>query len=158
MLLKKSHFQYLIMNKILLKLTLLFCSISCSHISSYQQINEFVDEKTNNEMNLENFEYIIAINEMGDCINCNNRFAKLMEKHIGNKNKLFIVSSRGQKIDVSLYFNENSDNIIFDSHNDFGKLKIITRSAIIKILDNTVDTIIEIETKNVNKINGLINF
>ena len=74
-----------------------------------------------------------------------------MAEYIKDKSILFLICSSGNKIDISPYLKEDSDNIAFDFRNQFASLEIVNRSSIIHLSDEKIDTIIEINSSNLNE-------
>ncbi len=136
---------------------MIFFVISCNHnLTDYDKIGLFLK---NNNKNITNYKYLIVLNELGTCMNCNNIFSKKMGKNIDNDSLLFIVSSSGLLIDISPYLDKKEkNNIIIDSNKEFDKLNLINHSSIIKIGKQKIDTIIEINPLNIEKSDKFIQY
>jgi len=143
------------MNKIytLLICTLLLCLQSCQEKheeSDYDRIDNFLSNELGFS-NLDDFDMLAVINEMGDCMNCNNSFSKTMAEHTANKKLLFLISTPGTRVDISEYIDKGNTNVLYDFHNHFKNLDLINRSAILKFKHVALDTIIEIKADNLQE-------
>ena len=119
---------------------------SCNQQNDYQKINTFLDVKN---IQITDYTQLVAINTLGDCLNCNNTFSLEMSKYLEQDSTLFIVSTPGAKIDISPYLSKESSNIILDFRKEFNALNIINYSAILKFKESSIDTIIEFDVKNI---------
>lgn len=146
---KKTPIPYLVMNNLFKILFLLFLTSCSSETSQYDKLENFLSEELDFS-DLDDYNAVVVINEMGDCINCNDSFSKMMTKHLKNKRFLYIISTSGTKVDVSGYLNSDTDNILFDFRNNFKNLNLLEKSAIIMIENNKIDTIIQIDKDNLN--------
>jgi hypothetical protein len=135
------------MNSIIKISIIILFFTSCVRQSDYHKINAFLDEKN---IQITNYTQLVAINTLGDCLNCNNTFSLEMSKYLKQDSTLFIVSTPGAKIDISPYLTKKSSNIILDFRKEFNNLNIINHSSIFKFKENTIDTIIEFDVKNID--------
>ena len=134
------------MNKHLTILLLILLLASCKQQNDYQKIISLLDEKN---IQITNYKQLVAINTLGDCLNCNNTFSLEMSAYLEQDSTLFIVSTPGAKIDISPYLKKESSNIILDFRKEFNKLNIINHSSIFKLKESAIDTIIEFDVKNI---------
>ena len=134
---------------ILLIAMLALLSIGCKTRTQYDVIDRFLQNEFNKK-DLADYDYILVINEMGDCIHCNKKFSESVSKYIDQDNTLFLICSLGASIDISAFIDQNKSNILYDFHNKFGDLNLIDYAAIIELKDNQVDTIIKIDLVSVN--------
>lgn len=136
------------MNKIsIYTLTFLLC-FSCSNMKSYDKIDAFLKTELDYS-ELKNKEFLIVLNEMGSCLNCNNAFSKYMAKYIDSEKVLFLICSSGSRIDISMYINSEENHILYDMRNKFSELELINQSGIFKLKNGEIDTIIKISVDNV---------
>lgn len=139
-------------NKILFLLC--FFVMACSTVS--QKKDEFTELKTyfnkkHHLNNLNSYNNLIVINDQGDCLNCNNKFSKAMAKNLDDSKNLFLIATSGTNVDISPYLDKEQDNnVVFDFANSFSKLNLINHSAIIKLGNQKIDSIIEIDVSNVD--------
>ena len=121
---------------------------ACGETTDFKKIEAFLlahDHQTN----LEEYDYLLIINEGGKCLNCNDVFARVMAKFKTNNNILYIVSGEGVMIDISAYlFDSSATNIILDEAQTFSDLNLVNQCAIIALDDQQIDTIIEINLEN----------
>ena len=115
--------------------------------TDYSRLNSFFNEEMDFSQ-LDNYATLIVINEMGDCINCNNSFAQAMAGNEKNDNILFLISAQGSRVDISKYLDNQEHKVLFDHRNLFNRLNLIQKSAIIKLQDEQIDTIIQIDQTN----------
>lgn len=144
------------MNRLFLLLLIVFLQ-SCSQKieSDYQSIESFLNKGKYN-VNLEDFSKLVVINDKGDCIVCNNTFAKYISENISKSNTLFIISQDGTKVDISAYIDiEEPSNIIFDYKDDFSDLGIIRGSGIITLKDKEVIDVFIVTPQNIQTVNLL---
>ena len=134
------------MNKHLTILLLILLLASCKQQNDYQKIISLLDEKN---IQITNYKQLVAINTLGDCLNCNKTFSLEMSAYLEQDSTLFIVSTPGAKIDISPYLKKESSNIILDFRKEFNKLNIINHSSIFKLKESAIDTIIEFDVKNI---------
>lgn len=133
----------------------LFLIYSCSYKDSeYDKMKEFLSQKY--DVELKDYDYLVVINEQGDCMNCNNLFSKAISSAIVNHNVLYLISSPGTNIDISPYLKYEYNNILLDFGNHFSELQIVDKCAIIELGKNKVDTIIKIDFSNVHSANDII--
>lgn len=126
---------------------LLICLLvfSCNKKSDLEKVQEYY-YSNKPDGKFENFRKVIILNELGNCINCNNKFALQMSDSINSKEILFIVSCSGAKVDISPYLDKHQDNIIVDRQTRFDLLQITKACAIINL--DTQYKITEISTEN----------
>lgn len=149
--LKKILFRFLPTNSMFLFIFLFFSFYSCGNkeLSTYDQIEYFFNE--NYQFNhLNEYNYLVVINEKGDCMNCNNSFSLAMSKNIKKSNVLFLISSPGYSIDISSYTKDKKHNVFYDYREKFNELNLINHSAIFIFNNNKVDSIIQINSSNLN--------
>lgn len=142
--------QYLVMSRInLFIIFILFLTgevfVSCNSENPSLKVKAFYKERYPHSDFLK-FNEIVLINDLGDCLNCNNAFARLMEDSTENNHILFIVSSAGAKVDISGYINKDKNNIIWDKTSEFNQFKILNNSGILKLDDKG-----NIVAKEINK-------
>ena len=114
----------------------------------YAVIESFLEEN-NASIVLEDFKYIVLINEEGGCVNCYNSFSKAMAKNIKLDSTLFIVSSTGHNIDISAYLdNKYRDNVILDQRKKIITSKIANNPRIIFLGNHKIDSVIDINLNN----------
>ncbi len=143
-------------NLIFVALMGIFFNFSCKNevISNYAKIDKFLSTKYHKKIN--KYDYLIIINEQGNCLNCNNNFSKSVSKHIKSDNVLYIISTQGFNVDISPYVNKNHSNVLFDYDNEFSKLNLVKKCAIIDLGEHKIDTIIQIDAYNIS--NSINNF
>lgn len=110
-------------------------AFSCNKKSDVEKIREYY-YSNKPDGNFENFHKVVIINELGNCINCNNKFALQMSDSINNEEILFIVSCSGAKVDISPYLDKNQNNIIVDRLAKFDLLQISNACAIVDVENN----------------------
>lgn len=108
---------------------------SCQNKSNFKKTQKFY-KKHQPDGDFSKFYKIVIINELGNCINCNNKFALQMADSINNPNILFIVSATGARVDISSYINKEQDNIIWDTKLEFNTLEIAKTCAMIDVLND----------------------
>jgi hypothetical protein len=124
---------------------------SCSEPTAYEKIKSFYEEnKTVNGKDFEVFSKIVIINEKGDCISCNNSFAKQMAMYLDDSQTLFVVSGAGLKVDISGFIHSDKENVIWDQKEEFNKLHISERCALIELKNNKIQEVKEITLDNLN--------
>lgn len=124
---------------------------SCSEPTQYEKIKSFYEEnKTTDGQDFEVFSKIVIINEKGNCISCNNSFAKQMERYLDDSQTLFIVSGPGLKVDISGFIHSENLNVIWDQNEEFNKLKISKSCALIELKNNEIHQINEITLDKLN--------
>ncbi len=137
-----------------------FMLFSCNRTNEdYEEIENFLNENYD-AIALEDFKYIVLINEAGGCVTCYNSFSKAMAKNIKLDSTLFIVSSTGQNIDISAYLdNKYRDNVILDQREKILNSKIANNPRIIFLGHHKIDSIIDINLKNYkNQIDNFPNY
>ena len=141
------------MNKLIsLTIALMFlasCTESIKEIrlSDYQKIESFYKKHKYADFNA--FKFVIIINDEGDCLNCNNMFAKTISKSIDNNKLLFIVSESGAKVDISAYIDNSKKNVIWDTKSEFDKLNLVKRCTIFELKDKKIINKTEISSNNI---------
>src|SRR5690554_8111708 len=91
------------MNRLLFFLftfSILFLGCNSNNLDDYDRIKLFLT-KHNFSGNLDDFNEIIVINDKGDCIQCNNDYAKFISKKKADTKIIFIISQDGTKVDIS---------------------------------------------------------
>lgn len=79
------------------------------------------------------FSRVVIINELGTCMNCNNRFASCQYADIDNDSVLYIVSSQGARIDISKYTDSARSNVVWDTMFLFNDLGISDTCTVIHL-------------------------
>ena len=121
---------------------------SCNHkVTNYEKIETFIKKNFNKDLN--GYDYLIVINEQGDCLNCNNKFSVTLSKYLDNNNVLYLVSTPGFNIDVSPYIKKDHSNVLLDYNNEFSKLDLVKKCAIIDFGTKKIDTIIQVDVSNI---------
>ena len=133
------------MNKLLIFTSVSFLFFGCGTKSTYEKIDSFTQDKFN--LSINTYDYVVVINEQGECMECNGNFTKSMKEFIDHKNVLFLISCAGNMIDISGFKQQNQKNIQYDYRNDFGKLLSLEHCAIIDLKDGTA-SVQEINTMN----------
>ena len=137
------------------KVCILFCFILLTNCvsekksSNYQKLVNFCNENELN--NIEKYHSVIVINEEGNCINCNNSFAKFQSKFLDQEDFLFIVSGYGTKVDISGYVDKSSENLILDPKNKVGDLGLVSSCAFIEIVNSDSLKITPVNLSNVER-------
>lgn len=121
---------------------------ACSPPTDYDLV-EYYFESLANPVKLSDYDYLVVVNEKGTCLTCNNTFAKVMAKYIGHHKTLFLISSEGVLLDISGFFNPDSNNVVFDPIGRFNRLGIVSRCAIVHLGEASIDSIIEIDLNNI---------
>lgn len=119
-----------------------------SEQSDYEKVAAFIHD--NYQLKLEKYDYLIVVNEQGDCLNCNNAFSTSIARYIDNDNVLYLISSPGFNIDVSPYIQKEQENVLLDFSNHFAELNLVEKCAILDLGNNKIDTIIDISLSNVS--------
>jgi len=95
---------------------------------------------------------VIIVDETGQCKTCINNFSAFILTQINNPKILFLISSPGIRLDISEYLNfKENKNIIFDRHNKFSDTRLIGGSGVIFLFNQSIDTIIEINSKTLEE-------
>jgi len=115
--------------------------------TNYDKIQTFIKDRFDKDLNT--YDYLIVINEQGDCLNCNNKFSLALSKYLNNNNVLYLVSTPGFNIDVSPYIKKDHSNVLLDYKNEFSKLDLVKRCAIIDFGTEKIDTIIQVDVSNI---------
>ncbi len=136
------------MNKLYLLFLIIIC-VGCQETTTYDKINHFLNTEYNKD--LEAFSHLVIINEMGECMNCNNKFSKSMTEYIDNESILFLICSHGVNIDISAYLDEKVDNIVYDFRNKFATLNIVNHCSIISLDEEKSCAVTEIDVNNLNE-------
>lgn len=143
------------MNRLLFFLftfSILFLGCNSKNLDDYDRIKLFLT-KHNFSGNLDDFNEIIVINDKGDCIQCNNDYAKFISKKKADTKIIFIISQDGTKVDISPFLeNSNKENIIFDYKDEFSLLNIIKGSGVIKLQDNQIKETFIVTPQNIQDI------
>jgi len=129
---------------------LIFLNSCNNKVTNYEKIQIFIKNKFNKD--LKSYDYLIVINEQGDCLNCNNKFSVTLSKYLDNNNVLYLVSTPGFNIDVSPYIKKDYLNVLLDYENEFSKLNLVKKCAIIDLGEQKIDTIIQVDVSNVNSV------
>ena len=66
-------------------------------------------------------------------MNCNNGFCLNHQDEVNDESVLFIISSYGQKIDISNYVLQQHNNVIWDSTGNLNKLLPLNKCEIINL-------------------------
>jgi len=128
--------------------SLILSLIGCKEESDYDRLSVFLEQEFNFG-ELDNYEYLIVVNEMGNCLNCNDAFAKVMSNFKENSKILYVVSGQGLLVDISYYiFSEDQSNILIDPSNKFAKLNLVNKCAVISIKDRNIESVNEIKLDN----------
>lgn len=85
------------------------------------------------DTNFSSFRKVILLNELGTCMNCNNGFCLNHQDEVSDESVLFIISSYGQKIDISNYVLQQHNNVIWDSTGNLNKLLPLNKCEIINL-------------------------
>lgn len=120
-------------------------------LSNYEKLVQYCTDKN---QTLDHYTTIIVINEIGTCINCNNIFSKSQGKNLDSDSILFIVSGIGTKVDLSAYVDRKAPNLIYDDSAGFDTLNIVKSCAIITISGKKINSIEEINVKNVYEVSN----
>ena len=137
------------MNRCVAILFLSVIVIACKPETEYEKMAHYFE--SHSEGDLSQFEYVIVINEIGSCINCNNYFSKEMTKALKDDKVLFILSGNGTKVDMSGYIQKDHKNVIWDRPAHFDELKIVEKCAILEIKDKQIIEKTEIDINNLEK-------
>lgn len=128
---------------------LIFIAYSCKNNqkedSVYNKLESFLAKKN---FVIKDYNTILVLSNKG-CLTCNKNFAILQEDFINRDSSLIIVSAQGSMIDISNIL--EAKNKYSDFNQKFHKLNITKNSAYIKLKNNKVDTIIEMEAKNLKQ-------
>lgn len=107
------------MKKLRLQFLILISSIfvySCTNApkldAEVQQITDYLQNNQDYKMPT-TVRTVFVLTEQG-CMGCNQTFARFMAKHLDKKDCLFLVLSRGKRIDVSM-FSKKQENLLHDS-------------------------------------------
>tara|TARA_R110002050_G_scaffold245367_1_gene382970 strand:- start:38620 stop:39069 length:450 start_codon:yes stop_codon:yes gene_type:complete len=132
------------MNKIVTALAVSLLFFTCKQPSNYEKMELLLHNQFEFD-SLRVIDHIVVINELGDCLNCNNSFSVAMSKYIESENVLFIICGTGSRVDISPYYNSTSNHVIWDRRNSFNELNMVGSSAIINLKNQKIDSIIEIK-------------
>lgn len=124
--------------------------LACSANTKYDVLKTYIQD-TFHDVQLDNYEYIVVINELGECLNCNNSFSKGMSKYLSNERVLFLITSLGARVDISDYLHQKNKNILRDFNSKFNDLINVNHCAILKLNQQSIDTIIEVNNYNLNR-------
>lgn len=113
----------------------------------YERIDTFLKTEYNFH-HFSEYDRLIIINELGDCINCNNTFAKSVASKTDNEKLLFLISTPGTRVDISGFLSHEYENVLYDFHNNFSNLELVSHCAIINYSERSIDTIIEVTNSN----------
>ena len=94
-----------------------------------------------------NIRAIVVLSERG-CPGCNITFANFLSQQIENPKLLFVIPAIGNSIDISNFIKNKSENIFFDPKDEISELFNLNGSGYISVLDQRVDTIIQLDAFN----------
>lgn len=151
----KILLRYSSINKYLIVLQLLL-TVGCVRDSDYDILNGILIEEFD-FTELTSYEYVIIISDKGDCIQCNRKFAKLMESSIKSQEILIILSCSSSKVDISQYLKANRSNIIIDRHKRFEKSNLYSSSTIFRMGNSEIVEIVEISLANLQEVSSRFN-
>lgn len=137
------------MNRWITLLILPFFFVSCKPETDYEKMEHYYNSFKDGE--LSQFQFVVVINEIGSCINCNNYFSKEMAKALDDDKILFILSGNGTRVDMSGYINEDYQNVIWDRPARFDELKIVERCAILELKNREIIDKEEINIDNMEE-------
>lgn len=133
-----------------------FLVFSCTNTSLPHNLDKlkvyFKENNTDPQQKFNTFNYIVIINEIGDCINCNNLFSKKIANSIEREDVLFILSGNGTKVDISDFIDKDYPNVIWDQNADFNQLNIVDKCAILELSKDSILSTTLINTDNVKSI------
>ena len=125
--------------------------VGCAEPSNFERIDDLLKSEFRFKQ-LTDYDQIIVINEMGECMKCNNTFAEGMSRYLDRDNLLFVICSAGNRVDISPFIEEEKANVILDYGNEFESLGLIHHCAIFELDDKKVDAIVEVSTDNVHEV------
>lgn len=152
--------HFLIMNKsvnIIGISFLLLLLVTCSKLPNrYDQIDAFLKKELNFQ-DLDKYQKIVVVNELGDCMNCNNSFVEKVALLKSDTTLLFLISTPGSRVDITPFI-EKQDNILHDPYGNFEQVDLVRSCAIIELNEQHVDTIIAVNSGNLNGLELLADF
>ena len=127
----------------LLAITLLACSSTkqkgFEHLEKYfKEVHKF---KLDNSINK-----IVVITEGTGCPSCDRAFANTTLENLQNNNTIFLVIAKGSLIDIQPFLNLEK-NCFFDWQLNYKEYPEFTKSKVIYIKNNEIDTIITIKSE-----------
>jgi hypothetical protein len=130
-------------NLILLLIILVSCHVEKSKIDLLEKaLSTQLKSKS-----LKDFEWIAYVSEQG-CHGCNESFKNLLEHEINSTKGIIILTSSGSILDFSKFMDDSVTNVMFISEIELRKVGILKKSGIVFLSNNQVDTIIEIQSDN----------
>ena len=145
------HFSIMNNQRHYIIVLILFFLTGCSKLTNFEKIDNLLKTEFNFN-HLAEYDQIVVINELGECLNCNNTFTDVMSRYIDRDNLLFLVCTSGTRIDISPFLKEEKENIILDYRNKFESLDLINHCAIFELEEERVDSIIEVSSENVREV------
>lgn len=98
---------------------------------------------------------ILILSEEG-CMSCNKMFSNLLQCFINKPNAIILISASGTRIDISPFQHDSIKNVLFDESNEFSDLNLVEKSGAIFLHKGQIDTIINIEARNLEEQLGYI--
>ncbi|MDR0801651.1 hypothetical protein [Fluviicola sp.] len=105
-----------------------FLSCTQKKLSDYEKIELFCRDHSNISQ-LDHYKRVIVINSKGTCINCNNRFARMVSEKTNDRKSLFIIAESGTKVDISGFIDRKYDNVILDYNAEFDQLGLTSEGC-----------------------------
>jgi hypothetical protein len=140
----KKLLRILYLNKYI-SLFSLFFIFGCNNFKSdKKEIFDLINSKTPINKNIEKI-FILTEN---DCSSCNKMYSNYLSKNLNNKNALFIINASGNLVDISSFENSKLDNVVIEDFKD----TIFKSSRLIFLSNRNIDTIINVNYKNVEEI------
>lgn len=138
------HIRFLNIRSSLFVLTLLFvgCNQSSTKVQKPTTFDTLTDYfKIRQEFVLDKkVKTVFVLTEYG-CIPCNRKFSSYIKENINNDSVLFLITASGSMVDITPYEN-NEKNIFYDQNMNIKKYPIFKTSKAIYLKNNTIDTIL----------------
>lgn len=90
---------------------------------------------------------LFVLTENG-CHSCNKKFSDLVIENIENEKSLFIITATGNQIDM-MPFETKRKNVIIDKNISDTTLSIFNETKVIYFKNNKIDTVIDIEARQI---------
>jgi hypothetical protein len=97
---------------------------------------------------------VVVLSERG-CLPCTKAFADLMENHIEDPSVLFWVTAIGQRLDIGPY-QSSLKQVIWDPDERIRSAGLLDGSGAILLKSGTIDTIIQLQARNLEGSLGYI--
>ncbi len=145
------HYSNLINRTTFILIVILGC-LGCggdkTKTTDYKIVKKYFWERHNLRLN-KDIKQVVVLSENG-CVPCNTRFAEFILYGIKKSSSIILVTASGARIDLSKLDEENK-NILYDQNITDTPYTLFNESKIIFINNNSIDTIITIDARQIEK-------